>query len=263
MPEYDDLTRSQFTNGRDASLITALQKYKPHLLELGLVLGAYSVYFLTRDLVFSDTTATGIANAEKIVFLEMALGIFWEPGWQDWVLQRPTALAVFFNWVYIVTYWPVILALGLALFLTSRRAYYYYRTVVVISLVFALPTFALFPVASPFNLTAHMVNTIQELGPSYYGSPQMAEFYNTNAAMPSLHFAWTVILGTVFLRRLRGGLKLLGLGYPVLTFFAITITGNHFVLDAIAGGALAAIAFGIMAVWNRRRTLIPGLFPLP
>ena len=56
------------------------------------------------------------------------------------------------------------------------------------------------------------------------------------------------------MRRLKGGLKLLGLGYPVLTFFSIIITGNHFVLDAIAGGLLAAMAFGIMAVWNRRRT---------
>jgi len=210
------------------------------------------VYLLTRGLVFSDSAATGIANAERVVSFEAALGFLWEPGWQEWVLRRPDALAVFFNWVYIVTYWPVIAALGVALFAMDRRDYYHYRTVVVISLVFALVTFALFPLASPFNLSAHLVNTIQEMGPSFYGSPGMAEFYNTNAAMPSLHFCWTVILGVVIIRRLRGGLRLLGFGYPVLTFFAITVTGNHFVLDAIAGGLLAAAAFGMVALWRRR-----------
>ena len=233
-------------------MITSLQKYKPHLLELGLILGAYFAYLLTPGLVFPDTTATGIANAEKVVSWEVALGFFWEPGWQAWVLQQSDALAIFFNWVYIVTYWPVIFMFGLALFLTERSAYYYYRTVVLISLVVALATFMLFPVASPFNLTAYLVNTIHELGPSSYGSPEMAVFYNTNAAMPSLHVCWTVVLGVGFVRRMKGWLKLLSLGYPVLTFFAITITGNHFILDAIAGVALALIAFGLLAMWNRR-----------
>ena len=184
--------------------------------------------------------------------LEVALGFFWEPGWQTWVLQQFDALAIFFNWVYMVTYWPVILMFGIFLFLTERSAYYHYRTVVLISLVFALPTFMLFPLAPPFNLSARFVNTIQELGPSSYGSPEMAMFYNTIAAMPSLHFCWTVVLGVGFVRRLKGRLKLLSLTYPALTFFAITITGNHFILDAIAGGVLAAIAFGLLALWNRR-----------
>jgi hypothetical protein len=213
--------------------------------------------------VFSDTAATAMSNADKIVSLEAALGFFWEPGWQRWVLERPAALAVFFNWVYIVTYWPVIFGFGVALFSVDRSAYYHYRKVFLISLVFALAAFALFPVTSPFNLTAHLVNTIQEMGPSFYGSPGMAEFYNTNAAMPSLHFCWTVILGVAIIRRLRGGLKLLGAAYPALTFFAITVTGNHFVLDAIAGGLLAAAAFGITAMWDRRRALILGLSPSP
>lgn len=255
MAEYDDLTRRQSTDFGRAFLMISLQKYKPHLLELGLVLVAYSVYMLTSDLVFSDTAATAIVNMDKVVSLEATLGFFWEPGWQQWVLHRPDALVIFFNWVYIVTYWPVILAFGMVLFMVDRSAYYHYRSVMLISLVFALVVFALFPLASPFNLTTHLVNTIQEMGPSYYGSSEMAVFYNTNAAMPSLHFCWTVILGVVLVRSLRGGLKLLGFVYPVLTFFAITVTGNHFVLDAIAGGLLAGVAFGLIGVWDRRQRI--------
>ena len=73
----------------------------------------------------------------------------------------------------------------------------------------------------------------------------MAAFYNISAAMPSLHFSWTVILGVLFWKTLSGWRRALGLLYPVLTFFAIVLTGNHFILDAIAGGVLAALAFGV------------------
>ncbi|MCI0794350.1 MAG: hypothetical protein J4O03_12880, partial [Chloroflexi bacterium] len=32
-----------------------------------------------------------------------------------------------------------------------------------------------------------------------------------------------------------------------VTFFAITLTANHFILDAVAGGLLAGLSFAIMA----------------
>jgi hypothetical protein len=72
----------------------------------------------------------------------------------------------------------------------------------------------------------------------------MASYYNISAAMPSLHFSWTVILGVLFWRSFPGCGRYLGLLYPVLTFFAITLTGNHFILDAMAGGVLAGLSFG-------------------
>ena len=79
----------------------------------------------------------------------------------------------------------------------------------------------------------------------------MSIFYNTSAAMPSLHFSWTVILGVYWVRNLPGPFKAAGVVYPVLTFFAITLTGNHFILDAIVGGVLAGLCFGIVEAWRR------------
>ena len=230
--------------------------YRTHLLELALMLGAYLVYLGSRGLVFPDLEAKGLENAQRIVSAEMWLGVFWEPAWQTWVLDRAEWLVLFFNGVYIFTYWPIIALVGLALYLFSRPKYYYYRTVVVINLVFALIIFAIFPVTSPFNLAEHFQhpasNTIQALGPAFYGSSDMAHLYNAHAAMPSLHFSWTVILGVLFIRTLRGWFKALGLLYPALTFFAITLTGNHFILDAVAGGALAVAAFAVMELGVRR-----------
>lgn len=241
-----------------STLATAASQspYRTHLLELALMLGAYLVYLGSRGLVFPDLEAKGLENAQRIVSAEMWLGVFWEPAWQTWVLERAEWLVLFFNGVYIFTYWPIIGLVGLTLYLFSRPKYYYYRTVVVINLALALMIFAVFPVTSPFNVAEHFQhpasNTIQALGPAFYGSSDMAHLYNSHAAMPSLHFSWTVILGVLFVRTLRGWFKALGLLYPALTFFAITLTGNHFILDAVAGGVLAVAAFAVMELGIRR-----------
>ena len=175
-----------------------------------------------------------------------------EPGWQAWAIDNVKALVVVLNWAYIITYWPIILTMALVLFICNRKRYYFYRTVVVFNLAGALVVFMLFPVASPFAVpTADLQNTIQDYGPRFYGSEGMAAFYNVSAAMPSLHFSWTVILGVLFWRTLPGWTRLVGMLYPVLTFFAIVITGNHFIVDAVAGGALAVISFGVVAALQR------------
>ncbi len=213
--------------------------------EIALYIGAYLTYVLSRGLVFDNVREVGISNGGRIADLQQRLGVLWEPGWQAWAIEHVHAIVVFLNWAYILTYWPVILGLAIYLFLRNRRRYYYFRTVVLLDLIVALLAFMLFPVASPFAIPGvGLVDTIQALGPTFYGTESMATFYNTSAAMPSLHFSWTIILGVYWWRTLPGGLKIAGIVYPTMTFFAITVTGNHFILDAIVGGVLAGLAFG-------------------
>ena len=215
------------------------------LAEVGLYVGAYLVYVFSRGLSYDNVREVAIFNADRVAELQRQLWFLWEPGWQAWAIDHVKPIVVFLNWTYILTYWPVILALAAYLFFRKRREYYYFRTVVLIDLIAALIIFSLFPMASPFAIPgAGLVDTIQAFGPTLYGSEVMSNFYNTNAAMPSLHFSWTVILGVYWLRSLPGGFKAAGLLYPALTFFAITITGNHFILDAVVGGALAGLSFG-------------------
>ncbi len=233
--------------------VRLLRDWKSHSAELGLIVGFYAVYLVTRGLFYSHLDQTGLENAQRIVSLERGFGIYWEPAWQAWMLGTAQQLVELLNWVYIVTYWPVLLTVGLVLYMRNRLRFYYYRTVVGVSLIFALVVFAVFPVSPPFDMTTYFVDTIQSLGPSLYGGPAMAATYNTNAAMPSLHFCWTLILGVLFLRSLRGWAKALGVLYPAITFLAITITGNHFILDAVAGGLLAGVAFAIVELGFRER----------
>ena len=239
------------SRGEQIPFIRNLSARKAHIFELFLVVGAYLVYFFTRGLVFSEYSGIGMENAGRIISFEKALGFFWEPGLQSWVLSNVKGFASVLNWVYIITYWPVIVVTGAALYVVNRPKYYYYRTVVVINLVGALLIFMLFPVTSPFNITQYFVNTIQELGPGLYGGSDMAVFYNAQAAMPSLHFSWTVILGVLFMRTFKGWFRIAGVFYPILTFLAIIITGNHFILDAIVGGILVMASFALMELGFR------------
>lgn len=217
------------------------------LAEIALYMGAYLVYVFSRGAVYENLREVGIYNGGRVADFQQLLGFLWEPGLQAWAIEHLHAAVVFLNYAYILTYWPVILGLAVYLFLRNRREYYYYRTVVLINLVVALITFAVFPVASPFAIPGvGLVDTIQAYGPTIYGNETMSVFYNTTAAMPSLHFSWTVILGVYWFRSLPMGFKVAGLVYPALTFFAITITGNHFVLDAVAGGVLAGLSFGVV-----------------
>ena len=239
-----------------AKVISAIRGNRAALSEISLFIGSYLVYLVTKGLVHADTRAVGVVNGEKIVSLQRDLGFLWEPGWQSWALENVKALVVTMNWVYIITYWPVILLAALVLFVKNREKYNFYRTVVFINLAGALVTFMFFPVASPFAIPSiELLDTIQEFGPRSYGSEDMASYYNISAAMPSLHFSWTVILGVLFWQSFRGRRRLLGLLYPILTFFAIVLTGNHFILDAVAGGALAWLAFGV--VWLLRAKARP------
>jgi cytochrome bd-type quinol oxidase subunit 2 len=130
-------------------LLPRLWRWRGHILELALFIGAYLIYRFTRGLGPSDLETAALANAAQVIGLERSLGFLWEPGWQSWATDTSKALVGFFNWVYIITYWPIIMATALAAYVFDRRRYYYYRSVVMISLAGALLVFALFPLAPP------------------------------------------------------------------------------------------------------------------
>ena len=234
------------------------KKLLPHFGELGLVVGAYFAYMYTRKLAFADFETIALDNAKRIIALEKSLGFFWEPEWQAWAISSAKSLVVFFNWAYIVTFWPIILTTAIILYVVNRRRYAYYRNVVMLSFVFALLGFMLFPLAPPRMLADQFVDTIKTFGPAFYASREFTNFYNPYAAMPSLHFSWTIMLGILFLRSRSMWIKILGVLYPALTLMAITVTANHYIMDAIGGALLIGISFTALELVVRRHLFLPG-----
>ena len=229
----------------------------PHAGELGLVVGAYFAYMYTRNLAFSDFETIALDNARRVISLEKSLGFFWEPEWQAWAIASAKGMVVFFNWAYIITFWPIVLTTAVILYVANRRRYVYYRSVVMLSFGFALLGFMLFPLAPPRMLAGQFVDTIKDFGPAFYASREFANFYNPYAAMPSLHFSWTIMFGVLFLRTPNVWVKVLGVVYPILTLVAITITANHYIMDAIGGGLLIGASFAVMELVIRRRLFLP------
>ena len=225
----------------------------PHIFEIFIVVAGYLAYMYTKTLVFSDFQTTAVNNSWRVIMFESDLGIFWEPVMQAWAIDSAKALVVFFNWAYIVTFWPIILISAIVLYCTNRNTYRYYRNVVLVSFVIAVVAFMVFPLAPPRMMALYFIDTIQVFGPSEYASREMVNYFNAFAAMPSLHFAWTVMFGIIFLRTRYLWLKVFGIFYPVITLFAITITANHYLTDAFGGGMVMLVSFLIVELGFKRR----------
>jgi hypothetical protein len=223
----------------------------PHVREAALLTLAYFAYMYTRALFFADVEEIAFANAQKVVDVEQKLGFFWEPVWQDWAFQSAQSTVLIFNWIYIFTFWPIIITSAVILYMANRRIYYHFRNVVLASFVVALLVFTLFPMAPP-RMLPQFADTIADLGPAFYASRELANYYNVFASMPSLHFAWTMIFGYMFLTAGPWWLKPIGVTYPAITLLAITITGNHYILDAIGGAGVMVCSLAIMYLLEHR-----------
>ena len=242
-------------------LLTMVRSLVPHTREFAIIGGAYGVYMLLRALLIIDAPIVPFENAKTVVEIEQSLGVFWEPAAQAWALDNIHAAVIILNWVYIFAFYPIIITSSVFIYVRYRSHYDYYRPIVLASFGIALVSFAIFPLAPPRMLTGQFIDTIGEYGPAFYSSTQVGDLYNGFAAMPSLHFGWSLTFGYIFYRSGNKFLQFLGVMYPIIMLFAIVITGAHFWLDAVGGALVMIAAFGVVGAWRKFRT-VHGKTPL-
>src|SRR5919112_1670349 len=205
-------------------------------LALGLLVFAY--YLLVSSLMGSGREARAIRHAEAVYDVERALWLDVEP-WFNRVLHPHRTLVTLANYEYATTY--VISALALIIWLMLRRPEQYRaaRNSFLLLNVVAITCFALWPTAPPRLVPGQgFVDTVR-LGQTWgsWGSP-VGDHANQLAAMPSLHFAWAVWVSVVLAwNGHRWWLQAISAVHVAVTFVVIVATGNHYVLDAVAGGA--------------------------
>jgi hypothetical protein len=89
------------------------------------------------------------------------------------------------------------------------------------------------------------------------GSPTTSAISNPVAAVPSLHAAYALGVGLGMIRFGRSHLvTLAGAIYPPLVVLTIVVTGNHFLLDAIAGMAVLGLGFWLAHRLRRREGVL-------
>ncbi len=192
--------------------------------------------------------AAALANGRGILGFEQSLHIAPELSLNRWLAGHRT-LGAICSYYYDNTHF--IVTLGLLGWLWWRRADIYRplrNSLVAINLL-GLLVFWLYPVAPPRLLAASgftdVVASTDAVGQWHTGS--LATDANQFGAMPSLHIAWAVWC-TLVLWRLsaRMWVRVLGVLYPCLTTLAVLATGNHYVLDLLAGVATFAVAVVIV-----------------
>lgn len=176
------------------------------LLKELLVLGiAFGVYYAVRLLV-RESGFEPLYNSRALLQLEDRLYLDWEFALQRafWNNARPVIHVL--NFVYAWGYWLILAGSLGYLYARRREMYRCLRNAMLVSGLIGFLIFASFPVTPPRLAPVGIIDTVE---------------MSTQE------------------RRVR---KALALSLPALMGLTIIVTGNHYVIDAIVGGAVALVA---------------------
>lgn len=221
------------------------------LLQFGLLIGVYYVYRLTRGWVDGPQgAAIAFDHARDLVEIEQALGLFFEPAWNQYF--RDTALIDVANLIYINAQTSVVLSALVFLYLFHTERFNFVRNMFMVSMGIALIGYAVYPTAPPrFFPELGFEDTIA----TFTGVTQQDSLnllFNPYAAVPSMHCAFAIMLGATLARVCKHRIsRVLWAIYPLVMMWTVVVTGNHWWLDAALGAATAA-ASAYAAAWLAR-----------
>ena len=261
-----------------------------------LIMGVfYLFYSWSRNLFGSahisletgDTPLRAFHNAERIIQLERAIGLFHEESVQDWFLPFRWFIR-FWNTYYGTAHFLVTFAVFWILFVKRKDVFPQWRNTLAITTALGIIGFSLFPLMPPRLLDspcpaqggfggACIESKYRDEGPDglpkteddgsfgfvdtlpVYGgalwtfdSKAMKSISNQYAAMPSMHIGWSSWCAFALWALLkRRWAKIAVLLYPAATLFCIVVTANHYWIDGV-GGQLA-LAVGAWAGWALHR----------
>jgi len=217
--------------------------------------------FVPFDIAYelSRTVATGgretaLQHARDVVHAEQVLGFYWERAVQQWALDAPGFVMEVAKFTYFQCQFTITFGFVLWVYVRRNYAYMLLRNTLFATFMLALPGYILYPTAPPRMLPAEgFVDPLQQAALSQSGF-LVTLFGNPYAAMPSLHTATALLVGSTGVLVTRHPLaRLMWALYPGLVVFAIVATANHFLLDAIAGVGILAAALTLVITLHRHK----------
>ena len=236
----------------DASSVSFLR-------QVPLLITAALLYFGVRGLTEANRDLA-VRHARSLIGLERSLHLDVEGRVQRLVLEHHS-LVTLANWIYIWGHWPVIATTFVWLYRSDPATYRVLRNAMFVSGAVGLVIFAMYPVAPPRLAGTGFVDTVTELSHSYRVL-QPPALVNKYAALPSLHVGWNFLVGVFVWRHGASPLmRIVGIASPMLMVVAVVLTANHYLIDAVAGVAIAAaglyIATRADAVADRSKSDTP------
>lgn len=211
-------------------------------LQLFLFFCAYNGYQVVRG-VSGGRETVAFANAERLVEIQRSLGTFFEPAFQQALIEHDWLINLA-NLLYMNTHFVITSSFLVWLYLFRNDHFYFVRNMFLAAMAVALICYALYPTAPP--------RLLPELGftdtiATYTGVAQdegtLGLLVNQYAAVPSMHIAFALMIAAPGMWLSRHVIsRMLWSAYPLLVFFVIVVTANHFWLDAAAGAAVACVA---------------------
>ncbi|GAA2762156.1 bifunctional glycosyltransferase 87/phosphatase PAP2 family protein [Streptomyces paradoxus] len=221
------------------------------LLELLLLRVTYAAYSQVRLAATGGSNSAGRAEAEEhgkqVYDLERTLRLDIEH-WVNHTVAGIGWLREFLDQYYTSFHFIVPLTVLAVLYWRRPGDYRWARSALGFATLLALVGFWLYPLAPPRLMpTLGFIDTVhgvQDFSRPDYGT--LTALTNQYAAMPSLHFGWSLWCGVVIaVLASRWWMKVLGLLHPLLTALSIVATANHWVLDAAGGAVVVAAGFGL------------------
>jgi PAP2 superfamily len=224
--------------------------------ELAVMGGIYFSYDLLRDHV-AGPTHIAFQHAKQIVAAERWLGIYGERSVQQAFLHVDWFIAfwnIFYGTIHFVM--PVVALVWL--YRKAPARYVRWRNTLVLMFGLAILSFWQYPLMPPRVMPARygFVDTAAEyynFGPQVRvkfqpnGQPShesIEQFGNLYAAMPSFHVGWsTWVLGALWPLARRRWARALLVVYVLAVLFCITVTANHWLLDAAGGWAVLGLGY--------------------
>jgi hypothetical protein len=209
------------------------------LVQLSLFVMADILYETVRGIAESNP-ATAFSNARTIVDFEQSTGLFFEQGLQTWAMGQRVLIDCA-NFMYVNSHFVMTTGALVWLYLRHNDRFYFVRNMFMVAMGLALVGYVLMPTAPPrFFPELGFVDTIAYYVNVKHDSGLVALFFNPYAAVPSMHVAFALMISVPALLVVRNRVaKVLWALYPLLVTFVVVVTGNHWVMDAVAGAFVA------------------------
>lgn len=210
--------------------------------QLGLFVIAELSYETVRG-VAEGQRAEAFANGAAVIDIERATHTFFEANIQAALIDQAWIIDVA-NFLYMNTHFVITTGFLVWLYLYRNNSFYFVRNMFLVAMALALVGYALVPTAPPRLYPQEgFVDTITAYAQVNHDSGLVKLFVNPYAAIPSMHVAFSLMIGISGALISRHAVtRAFWCAYPLVVFFVVVVTANHYWLDAAAGALVAGLS---------------------
>jgi hypothetical protein len=218
------------------------QGYGDAARQLSLFVVAELCYEAVRG-VADGQRAVAITNGQHVIDFEKSTHTFFEPNLQA-VFIHQRWIVDFANFMYMNSHFVVTTAFLVWLYLFRNQNFYFVRNMFMVAMGLAIIGYALLPTAPPRLFPQEgFVDTITQYAQVNHDSGLVKVFINPYAAIPSMHVAFSTMIGVAGALIARHTItRAFWCAYPVLVFWVVVVTANHFWVDGAAGLLVAVLS---------------------